>query len=102
MNTRPSSDEPDESDQLLVDLVDALAAHGISEDTYQLNEILDIEAATAIVTGDVDHAKIQFQLYDVAVTLKSGPTVEVSPLDAASRTDAHVRIQNESDNRTEK
>jgi hypothetical protein len=64
-----ASDGQDRSSELLIELVEVLELHGLPSDSYQLHDVVDVEALEGLIASSAGGMEVQFIVEGVQVVV---------------------------------
>ncbi|MFC6727080.1 hypothetical protein ACFQDG_00270 [Natronoarchaeum mannanilyticum] len=65
-----STDRIDTSESLLIIILEALEAHGVKSEEYQLYDEIDVEALERVILSSSTSIKISFTVCDLRLAIK--------------------------------
>jgi hypothetical protein len=68
MDSSPPSDT-DRSTNLLVEIVETLEVHGLPSDSYQLHDVVDVEALERLLASSSGDVEVRFTVEEIEVVV---------------------------------
>jgi len=65
----PEPSDPTGSSERLIEIVDALEAHGLPRDSYQLYDSVDVDALERLFASCDSDTEVQFTVDDIRLTV---------------------------------